>query len=152
EWAEVWRRVFGAVTPLGPLAEHLADPSVEEVRINGTRSCFVVRDGRRDAVAPPYADDQSLADLVQWYADGAGSARLDRASPTVTLTLPDGSRLHAALSPPARPMSVTIRRHPPSRFATLSDLAATGFIVPGLVAFLEAAVRARLNLLIAGGT
>ncbi len=152
QWQELWRRVFGAVTPLGPLAEYLADPSVEEVRINGSRSCFVLRDGRRHEVAPPFADEQALVDLVHWYADGAGGARLDRASPTVTLTLPDGSRLHAALSPPARPMGVTIRRHPPSRFATLADLAATGFVPDGLVPLLEAIVRGRLNLLIAGGT
>ena len=36
DWELIWRRVFAAVTPLGPLAEHLADPDVEEVRINGT--------------------------------------------------------------------------------------------------------------------
>src|SRR5437016_812578 len=40
----MWRRVYGAVTPLGPLAEHLADPLVEEVRINGARSAFVLRE------------------------------------------------------------------------------------------------------------
>ena len=44
EWELMWRSVFAAVTPLGPLAEHLADPDVEEVRINGTESCFVFRD------------------------------------------------------------------------------------------------------------
>ncbi len=152
EWAEVWRRVFGAVTPLGPLAEHLADPAVEEVRINGTGACFVVRGGRREAVAPPFETEQALVDLVHWYTDGAGTARLDRASPTVTVTLPDGSRLHAALSPPARPMSVTIRRHPPARFASLADVAAEGFMPARLIPFLEAAVRARLNILVAGGT
>ena len=47
EGQEVWRRVFGSVTPLGPLAEHLADPSVEEVRINGTGACFVLRKGAK---------------------------------------------------------------------------------------------------------
>ena len=40
ESEQLWRRVFSAVTPLGPLAEHLADPEVEEVRINGTEACF----------------------------------------------------------------------------------------------------------------
>ena len=55
--AAMWRRVFGAVTPLGPLAEHLADPLVEEVRINGTRSAFVLREGHRIEVAPPFASD-----------------------------------------------------------------------------------------------
>ena len=150
--AAVWRRVFGSVTPLGPLAEHLADPTVEEVRINGTAACFVLRDGRRQAVPVPFPDEAALIDLVHWYTDGAGAARLDRASPTVTLTLPDGSRLHAALSPPARPLSVTIRRHPVGRFRDLAQLAAAVFLPAALAPFLEAAVRARLNVLVAGGT
>ncbi|HVB76820.1 MAG TPA: ATPase, T2SS/T4P/T4SS family [Candidatus Nitrosotalea sp.] len=148
----IWRRVFGAVTPLGPLAEYLGEPEVEEVRINGTRSCFLIRDSRRLEVPPPFASEAELIELVQWYADGAGGARLDRASPTVTLTLPDGSRLHAALSPPASPMSVTIRRHPPARFQELQDLVRAGFLPEPATEFLEAAVRARLNMLVAGGT
>jgi len=148
----LWRRVFGAVTPLGPLAEHLADPEVEEVRLNGTEACFVLKQGRRLRVPPPFADESALVELVHWYADALGTARIDRSSPTVTLTLPDGSRLHAALSPPARPMSVTIRRHPPSRFRDLADLAAVGFLPEAAIDFLSAAVRGRLNVLVAGGT
>ncbi|HEV2033884.1 MAG TPA: ATPase, T2SS/T4P/T4SS family [Candidatus Dormibacteraeota bacterium] len=148
---DLWRRIFAAVTPLGPLAEHLADPEVEEVRINGTEACFVFRAGRRHAVDPPFRDESALVDLVHWYTDGMPSARLDRASPTVTMTLPEGSRLHAALSPPARPMSVTIRRHPPSRFRDLESLALSGFLPREAVAFLEAAVAGRLNILVAGG-
>jgi pilus assembly protein CpaF len=148
---ELWRSVFGSVTPLGPLAEHLTDPEVEEVRINGTSACYVLKEGRRHDVAPPFTDEERLIELVHWYTDGSG-ARLDRASPMVTLTLPDGSRLHAALSPPARPLSITIRRHPVSRFRTLADLAASGFMPPALARLLEAAVLGRLNILVAGGT
>lgn len=151
EWELVWRRVFAAVTPLGPLAEHLADPDVEEVRINGTRACFVFRNGLRESVPPPFGDEGSLVDLVHWYTDGAAAARLDRASPLVTLTLPEGSRLHAALSPPARPMSVTIRRHPTDRFPDLGSLVASGFLPHALVDFLRSAIAARLNILVAGG-
>jgi pilus assembly protein CpaF len=148
---EIWRRIFASVTPLGPLAEHLADPDVEEVRINGTQACFVFRAGRRQAIPPPFDDEDALVELVHWYTDGTPSSRLDRASPTVTMTLPEGSRLHAALSPPARPMSVTIRKHPPARFADLTALAASGFLPSALVDFLEAAVAARLNMLVSGG-
>jgi pilus assembly protein CpaF len=148
---EMWRRIFASVTPLGPLAEHLADPDVEEVRINGAASCFVFRAGRRQAIPPPFDDEDALIELVHWYTDGTPSARLDRASPTVTMTLPEGSRLHAALSPPARPMSVTIRRHPTGRFADLAALAASGFLPTALIDFLEAAVAARLNVLVSGG-
>jgi len=151
DWELVWRRVFAAVTPLGPLAEHLADPDVEEVRINGTRACFVFSGGRRHEVELPFADEGGLVELVHWYTDGTPTARLDRASPMVTMTLPEGSRLHAALSPPARPMSVTIRRHLPARFADLRALARSGFLPVQLIAFLEAAIAARLNVLVAGG-
>jgi pilus assembly protein CpaF len=148
---EVWRRIFASVTPLGPLAEHLADPEVEEVRINGTEACFVFRSGSRQAVPPPFDNEDALVELVHWYTDGTPSARLDRASPTVTMTLPEGSRLHAALSPPARPMSVTIRKHPTARFADLAALADSGFLPHALTDLLVAAVAARLNLLVSGG-
>ena len=148
---EVWRRIFASVTPLGPLAEHLADPEVEEVRINGTEACFVFRSGRRQAVPPPFDNEDALVELVHWYTDGTPSARLDRASPTVTMTLPEGSRLHAALSPPARPMSVTIRKHPRARFADLAALADSGFLPHALTDLLVAAVAARLNMLVSGG-
>jgi len=151
ESEQLWRRVFAAVTPLGPLAEHLADPEVEEVRINGTEACFVFKGGRRHVVPPPFADEAGLVELVHWYTDGTPSARLDRASPTVTMTLPEGSRLHAALSPPARPMSVTIRRHPSERFRDLDALAASGFLPPQVIDFLQAAVASRLNILVSGG-
>lgn len=151
ESEQLLSRIFAAVTPLGPLAEHLADPDVEEVRINGTNACFIFKGGRRHEIAPPFADEAALVDLVHWYTDGTASARLDRASPTVTMTLPEGSRLHAALSPPARPMSLTIRRHPPSRFRDLGSLAAAGFLPQALIPLLEAAVAGRLNVLIAGG-
>jgi pilus assembly protein CpaF len=152
DWDRLGRRIFAEVTPLGPLAEHLVDPDVEEVRINGSESCFVFKAGRRYEIDPPFDDEAALVDLVHWYTDGTASARLDRASPTVTMTLPEGSRLHAALSPPARPMCVTIRRHPPARFRDLESLASSGFMPHELIAFLEAAVAGRLNILIAGGT
>jgi Flp pilus assembly CpaF family ATPase len=144
---DLWKRVFAAVTPLGPLAEHLADPDVEEVRINGIEACFVFKAGRRYEIEPPFDNEEALVDLVHWYTDGTMSARLDRASPTVTMTLPEGSRLHAALSPPARPMSVTIRRHPSARFRDLPSLADSGFLPRELIAFLEAAVAGRLTSL-----
>lgn len=148
---EIWRRIFASVTPLGPLAEHLADPEVEEVRINGTEACFVFKAGRCQAIPPPFDDEDALVELVHWYTDGTPSARLDRASPTVTMTLPEGSRLHAVLSPPARPMCVTIRKHPPARFADLTALAVSGFLPHALIDFLEAAVAGRLNMLVSGG-
>lgn len=151
ESEQMWRRIFAAVTPLGPLAEHLADPDVEEVRINGTAECFVFRHGVRERIAAPFDEESALIELVHWYTDGSPAARLDRASPTVTMTLPEGSRLHAALSPPAHPMSVTIRRHPVARFTDLGSLERAGFMPGALRPLVEAAVEGRLNMLISGG-
>jgi len=151
ESERLWRLLFASVTPLGPLAEHLADPDVEEVRINGTGACFVFRGGHRQSIPPPFEDESALVELVHWYTDGTPSARLDRASPMVTMTMPEGSRLHAALSPPAWPMSVTIRRHPPARFADLAAVVESGFMPAALNRLIEAAVAGRLNILISGG-
>ncbi|MGA8922103.1 MAG: hypothetical protein WB682_03085, partial [Candidatus Dormiibacterota bacterium] len=70
---QLWRSIFASVTPLGPLAEHLADPEVEEVHINGTEACFVFKAGRRQSIAPPFVDEAGLVELVQWYTDGTPS-------------------------------------------------------------------------------
>src|SRR5260370_17589531 len=88
ESEQLWRRVFSAVTPLGPLAEHLADPEVEEVRINGTEACFVFKAGRRHVVPPPFADEAGLIELVHWYTDATPTARLHPPPPTLPLTPP----------------------------------------------------------------
>ncbi|HYM67539.1 MAG TPA: ATPase, T2SS/T4P/T4SS family, partial [Patescibacteria group bacterium] len=151
ESERLWRLLFASVTPLGPLAEHLADPEVEEVRINGTDACFIFRGGVRQSIPAPFSDEAALIELVHWYTDGTPTARLDRASPMVTMTLPEGSRLHAALSPPAWPMSVTIRRHPTARFTDLSALVSSGFMPEAIRRLIEAAVAGRLNVLISGG-
>jgi pilus assembly protein CpaF len=143
--AALSRRVFGAITPLGPVAEQLADPEVEEIRLNGTRSCYVLRGGRRFEIAPPFAEESALLELVRWYAGG------DRLTQVVAQPLPDGSHLQAVLPPLARPVSVIIRRRVGSRLRDLQDLVAAGFLPDALAPFLEAAIRGRLNVLIAGG-
>src|SRR5258708_36487186 len=121
ESAAMWRRVFGAVTPLGPLAEHLADPLVEEVRINGTLSAFVLREGHRFEVAPPFASEEALVELVHWYTDGAGSARPGRSSPVGPPPPPRGAPPHPALSPPAPPLPAALPPPPPAPFPGPAD-------------------------------
>src|SRR5438552_5622190 len=114
DWELMWRTVFAAVTPLGPLAEHLADPDVEEVRINGTESCFVFRDGRRIAVPPPFADEAGLVELVHWYTDGAAGGGPRPPRPAGAMTLPPGGRPPPAPPPPAPPPARPAPRPPPA--------------------------------------
>ena len=148
----IWKRVFGQVAPLGSLVEFLSDPDVEEIRFNGPGKCYVISHGRRQPVESPVQDEEQLIRVIQSYIDADASIHLDRSNPMVTMTMPDGSRLHAVLSPPARPLSVTIRRHSPNRFGCLEDLVVVGTLPRSAVSLLELAVRARLNVLVAGGT
>jgi pilus assembly protein CpaF len=149
EWLR--RRVLAQVTPLGPLAELLADPLVEEVIVNGHREILVVRDGAQEASGVEFESEEALLTTVQQLL-GTGSSHLDRASPMVTATLDDGSRLNAVLPPVALPMAVTIRRHQLARFGSLADLAQVGTLPWELIPLLQAAVRARLSLLLSGST
>ncbi|HVA21961.1 MAG TPA: ATPase, T2SS/T4P/T4SS family [Candidatus Micrarchaeia archaeon] len=151
EYRTLGRRVFARVTPLGPLGELLADPEVEEILVNGPKEVLVVRDGRQMAAGIEFDDEEQLVDLVQQHLDH-GSTHFDRASPMVTATLEDGSRMNAVLPPVAAPLAITIRKHHLARFTTLDDLVAAGGMPWELMILLRAAVRGRLNIVISGGT
>lgn len=145
----VMARTFGA----GQLQELLEDPNVENIDINGCDRVFVSWAGgerrRVDAVAE---SDEELVEQIQILAAHAGLAPrpFDPSNPQLDLSLPDGARLSAAMSVSRRP-TVSIRR---SRFsgARLVDMAANDTISPEVCSFLAAAVRARLNVMIAGAT
>ena len=150
-YAILRRRVLFRVTPLGPLTELLADPLVEEVIVNGPHEVLVLRDGIQEAAGVEFASEEELLQTVRQML-GNGSSRLDRASPMVTATLEDGSRINAVLPPVAMPMAVTIRRHQLVRFGQLADLAHANTLPWELVPLFQAAVLARLNFVVSGGT
>lgn len=154
---EVERRVIEAVLDevfgLAGLQPLLDDPAVENINVNGADRVFVrYADGRRERLAPVADSDAELVDLVRELAarSGVEERRFDRGAPGVSFALPDGSRAFAVMAVTARP-SLSIRRH---RFArvTLPDLRQAGTVDRAVEAFLAAAVRARKNLLVTGGT
>jgi len=147
------RAVLDALFGLGGLQRWLEDPSVTDVHAQGCDQVFVVHeDGRKEQVDPVAESDDALVELIRFAAArmGRSERRFDPANPELNLRLPDGSRLFAVMSVSARP-SVSIRRHRFPR-ASLADLVALGTLDEGLAAFLAAAVRARQNLIVAGGT
>jgi pilus assembly protein CpaF len=140
------RELADEVAGLGPLEPLLADPSVTEVMVNGTRGCFVERAGKLEPVDLAL-DDFAIMRIVERIIAPLG-LRLDRASPMVDARLADGSRLHAVIPPLAIDGAcVTIRR-----FGTRT-IALEAFS-PGerAAAFLRFAVDAGWNLLVSGGT
>lgn len=138
---------FAAFQPL------LDDDSIENIHANGCDNVWVVRsDGTREQVAPVAETDFELVDVIRRFAAQAGRTerRFDSASPYLDLRLPDGSRLFAVMEVSGR-VCVSIRRHRQSA-PTLEALMALGTIDHGVWSFLSAAVRARFNIVIAGGT
>ncbi|MDP3713762.1 MAG: ATPase, T2SS/T4P/T4SS family [Mycobacteriales bacterium] len=145
--------VEAALFGLGRLEPILADPSCVHVEINGCDRVWLYRDDGRIDAGPAVAD--SDAELVEWVRtaatySGLASRPFDTANPWLELRLPDGSRLCALMSVVERPV-VSIRLFRSQR-VTLDTLAARGSFDARLHAFLHAAVRARLNIVVSGET
>jgi Flp pilus assembly CpaF family ATPase len=146
-------QVLDAVLGLGRLQPLLDDPDVTDIHLRGHDSVWLkLRSGQRVPGEPVAASDDELVELVRLVAArfSRGERRFDTANPELNLQLPDGSRLFAAMSVAARPC-VIIRRH---RFelSSLDQLRERGLVDDALHSLLRAAVRARRNLMVAGGT
>jgi Flp pilus assembly CpaF family ATPase len=153
EESRVARAVFDALFGMGGFTPLLADPEIENIDANGADMVWVrYADGRRERVAAVAGSDAELVEMIRTVAVRAGAEerRFDRGAPRLTIDLPEGRRLFAVMSVTRRP-AVSIRRH---RFptVTLDQLARMGAVDVGLREFLRASVRARKNVLVAGGT
>jgi len=145
------RRIFDELFGFGPLQPLLDDPATEEIILNGPSRVFVIRDGRKQLAEVVLTSDDQLLQLVR-RAIGPLGRRIDEASPMVDTRLLDGSRLNAVIAPlTSGSPHVTIRKFL-LRARTLEDLVALETVTPEAAAFLDAAVRGGLNLLISGGT
>lgn len=144
--AELVARVagFGALQPL------LDDPTVEEVWINSPDRVFVARNGRHELTNLVLTEVQ-VNELVERMLKTTGR-RVDLSRPFVDAMLPQGHRLHVVLQGISRGFSAVNIRKFVVRAARLSELVDLGTLTPSAALFLEASVRAGLNVLVAGGT
>ena len=143
----VAERSFG----LGPLEPLIADPEVDEVMVNGPGTVWVERSGHIEATGVTFASEAELAHAIERILAPLGR-RVDEACPLVDARLPDGSRVNVIIAPLALDGPVlTIRRFHP-RGLSPDELVAAGTLNAPLRDFLARCVRARLNLLISGGT
>ena len=144
------RLVFDAVAGFGPLQRHLDDPEVEEVWINGPGRVFVARRGRSELTTTILTEPQ-IRDLVEKMLKSTGR-RVDLSTPFVDAMLPDGSRLHVVIPDITRlHMSVNIRKFI-LQANSLEALVELGTLTAHAAGFLQAAVVAGLNVIVAGGT
>ena len=145
------QQVLDEAFGLGPLEVLMSDASVSDILINGPKSVYVERHGRLERTPIQFHDDSHVVQIVQRIAAQTGR-RIDETCPTVDARLPDGSRLNAVIPPIALdgPL-VSIRRFGSEPLKT-SDLVNFHSLTEEMLQFLSACVRARVNVLISGGT
>jgi pilus assembly protein CpaF len=139
------------VVGAGPLEVLLRQDGVTDVLVNGPGQVYVDRGHGLEAAAVRFPDDDAVRRLAQRLAS-QGGRRLDDASPHVDVRLPDGTRLHAVLSPLSRPGTLISLRVPRARVFTLDELVAAGTMSHPGAGLLRGLVAARAAFLISGGT
>ncbi len=136
---------------LGPLESLLYEPDITEIMVNGHANVYVERRGTIELTAKRFVDDGQVRLVIERIIAPLGR-RLDESSPMVDARLPDGSRVNAIIAPLAIDgPTLTIRRFGTKRFG-IDDLLAVGAVTAPVLDFLRAAVEARLNIVVSGGT
>jgi pilus assembly protein CpaF len=135
----------------GPLQPLLDDPEVTEIMVNGPYQVYVERHGKIELTSVRFRDERHLMRIIEKILLPLGK-RVDERVPMVDARLPDGSRVNVVIPPISlNGPCVTIRKFSRDPF-TMNDLISLGTLTPEAAQFLQAAVQAKLNILITGGT
>jgi pilus assembly protein CpaF len=135
----------------GPLEFLLKDPTISDILINGPKSIYVERRGKLEKTAVEFRDNKHLLQIIDRIVSRVGR-RVDEVCPMVDARLPDGSRVNAIIPPLALDgAAVSIRRFG-SNPLKLEDLLNFKAFTPEMVMLLEGAIKARLNVIVSGGT
>ena len=144
---EVLDEVFG----LGPLEPLLQDPTISDILVNGSKQVYVERKGVLELTSVTFRDDAHLLRIIDKIVSQVGR-RVDESNPMVDARLLDGSRVNAIIPPLALDGPVmSIRRFSQDKLMP-ADLVERKAMTRGMMELLEAAVKARLNIMIIGGT
>lgn len=144
---EVLDETFG----FGPLEMLLKDPTISDILINGPHKIYVERRGKMEKSDVKFRDNDHLMQIIDRIVSKVGR-RVDETSPMVDARLPDGSRVNAIIPPLALDgPSMSIRRFG-SNPLKLEDLLNYKAFTPEMAMLMEAAIKARLNIIISGGT
>ncbi|MGD0974511.1 MAG: CpaF family protein [Candidatus Korobacteraceae bacterium] len=144
---EVLDEVFG----LGPLEPLLADPSVSDILVNTYKQVYIERRGMLELTNVQFRDDTHLMSVIERIVSAIGR-RVDESSPMVDARLADGSRVNAIIPPLAVDgPCLSIRRFGRERL-NAEDLVANKTLTQPMLDLLKGCVKARLNILVSGGT
>ncbi len=148
---ELVEAVADEVLGLGPLEPLLRDPAVSEIMVNDLDKIFFEQEGRIFRSPARFRDRQHVMRIVERIVAPLGR-RIDESSPMVDARLPDGSRVNITI-PPVSPKapSITIRKFRADKMR-MADLIAVGALSDATAEFLAMCIRAKLNIIISGGT
>ena len=148
---KVIRSIEDEVMGLGPLEPLLADSTISDILVNGAKSVYIERKGLLELTDVEFNDDDHLMNIVDRIVSAVGR-RIDESSPMVDARLADGSRVNVIIPPLALdgPM-VSIRRFSVEMLG-MSNLVDLGTVTDAAAQLMGAMVKARLNILVSGGT
>src|SRR3954453_1029384 len=145
--SDVLNELFG----LGPLEALLRDPAISDILVNRFDQVFIERNGLLEHTDVVFKDDRHLLRIIERIVSAVGR-RIDESSPMVDARLQDGSRVNAVIPPVALDGPVlSIRRFRTYRMGA-QDFVERGSLTQPMLDFLQAAVAARLNVIVSGGT
>lgn len=144
---EILDETFG----LGPLEVLLKEEGIGDIMINGPKHVFIEKRGRIERSPVNFRDDDHLLQIIDRIVSRIGR-RVDESSPMVDARLPDGSRVNAIIPPLALDGPVLTIRMFGSKPLTQHDLLKFRAFTPEMLALMEASMKARLNIIISGGT
>src|SRR5882757_4383725 len=144
---EVIDEVFG----LGPLEPLLADPTISDILVTTPRLVYIERAGKLFKTPVQFKDDSHLLRIIEKVVARVGR-RVDESSPLVDARLPDGSRVNAAIPPVAVDGPLLSIRRFGQDLMQGDDLVKKLALTEGMLELLQGCVRARLNIVICGGT
>ncbi len=145
--SEVMDEVFG----LGPLEPLLQDPTVTDILVNTASMVYVERGGVLERTNVVFKDEHHLMHIIEKIVSKVGR-RVDESSPMVDARLPDGSRVNAIIPPLAIDGAILSIRRFGADPLTAKDLLEYGAMKPVMLDVLQKAVKARLNIVVSGGT
>jgi pilus assembly protein CpaF len=151
ERSKLTSEIQDEVLGLGPLEPLLADPSTSDILVNTYRQVYVERHGVLEKTDVRFQNDEHLLRIIDKIASSVGR-RIDESSPMVDARLADGSRVNAIIPPAAVDGPIlSIRKFSVDPYV-MHDLINFKSLTPAMAEFLEAAVKARVNMMVTGGT
>ena len=151
ERVRMLEQITDEILGLGPLEPLLRDETLTEVMVNGPQQVYIERDGKLELTNVTFQNDEHVMKIIQRIIAPIGR-RVDESSPMVDARLADGSRVNAIIPPLSLVGPViTIRKFSATPY-TVDDLVRFGTSTPEMFEFLEACVKARLNVFVSGGT